>query len=285
MRRGTVHSLLTLVFVAASTATAQNTSESAERPPVFSTGVIAGAIRFAGGRTEQATSVLLQYQPRSWLSFSTAPGYGHTSFGRTSHAGLTGIPLTAAAMYEMDSLAWSPSFSASLSAALPGGDSTMSLGAESGALDGEISASGSPIDWLNVLLAWSHPLRAQSGNPSARLESAFSLGRTTATLGWSSEMGRPDSGAVLARSIAGAVAITLVGPLTLTADGSHGISGSAPLWTFSIGLGSAFAGISPLNPTSALKRLKQTFGSKVGATSGYSNAPGGMRSCKRTGTC
>ena len=53
---------------------------------------------------------------------------------------------------------------------------------------------------------------------------------------------------------------------------------------FSVGIGTAFAGVSPLNPTSALKRLKQTLGSKMSSTSGYTKSSG-SKSCRHMGTC
>lgn len=272
------------LLVSSSALQAQDTTQSGQRPPVFSSGVAAGAMRFAGGRTEQVANVVLQWQPVSWVSFSAAPGYGRTSFGPTSSTGLTEIPLSAGAMYSFANVSWSPALSASLETSLSG-DSALAVGAAQDASDAELTVSGSPLDRLNLLVAWSHPITANSGNPSFRLESALSLGKTTATLGVTSEMGRPDSGAVLSRSIAGGLAFTLVGPLTLTTDASHGISGSAPEWTFSVGLGSAFAGISPLSPTSALKRLKQTLGAKVSSSSGYTKASGSSNSCRRNGTC
>src|SRR5438128_5897205 len=60
----------------------------------FNAGVIAGAMRYAGGRTEQALGVVLQYVPQPWLTFSTSPGFGHTSLGNSSAVGPTDIPLS-----------------------------------------------------------------------------------------------------------------------------------------------------------------------------------------------
>jgi hypothetical protein len=274
--------LLGLV-VSGSVLHAQDTTESAQRPPVFSTGVAAGAIRFAGGRTDQVASLVVQLQPYSWLLFSAAPGYGRTSLGPATSSGLTEIPLSAGAMYSLNQLPWSPALSAAVETALSG-DSALALGTGQHTFDVEATLSASPLDGLNLSGAWSHSLSANTGNPSLRVESALSLGRATATLGFSSELGRPDSGAVLSRSVAGGLAFSLLGPVTLTTDASHGISGGAPAWTFSVGLGSAFAGVSPLNPTSALKRLKQTFGSRVSASSGY-KTNGSSSSCKKNGTC
>jgi hypothetical protein len=283
MRQKLAHLTLLALSIGSSVLRAQDTTESSERPPVFSTGVAAGAMRFAGGRTEQATNLVLQLQPFSWLAFSAAPGYGRTSFGPATSSGLTEMPLSAGAMYSLNEVPWSPSISASLESSI-GGDSALTFGAAPHEYDAEATLSGSPVDGLNLQLGWTSPLTAKSGNPSLRMESAWSLGKTTATLGLTTEMGRPDSGAVLARSVAGGLAFSLLGPLTLTTDASHGISGSAPEWTFSIGLGSAFAGISPLSPTSALKRLKQTFGFKVNGSSGYKST-GSSNSCRKNGTC
>lgn len=263
---------------------AQSVSESAEHPPAFSTGVTAGAMQFAGGRTEQAMSVVLQYQPLEWLTLSAGPGFGRSTFGGTTTTGLTDIPLTVGAAYGL-SLPWSPMIAASASTTLSPSDSAAGLGTGRSAFDLDAMLSASPIDKLNLSGGWSQPMSASSGNGSVMLESALSLGRATATLGFSSEMGRPDSGAVLSRSVATGLAFSLAGPLTLTLDGSRGVSGSAPSWTFSVGLGTAFAGLSPLDPSSPLRRLKKTFGSKVSASSGYAKKGSATSSCKKMGTC
>src|SRR5207253_1876203 len=52
-----------------------STDESRERPPAFATGVTAGAMSFAGGRSEQGVAVMLQYAATPWLTFSAAPGF------------------------------------------------------------------------------------------------------------------------------------------------------------------------------------------------------------------
>jgi hypothetical protein len=138
-------------------------------------------------------------------------------------------------------------------------------------------------DELNLTVGASHPFSANGGNGSIDLESSYSLGAATLTAGLTTEVGRADSSATLARSIAGGVAFAIAGPLTLTVDGSHGVTTGAPLWTVSVGLGTAFAGVSPLNPSSPLRRLKRVFGSQLSSTSGSTD--GGSRRCKVAGTC
>jgi hypothetical protein len=259
--------------------------ESHQRPPGFATGIGAGAMRFSTGRTNEGVSGTLQYSPRTWLVLSASPGFGHTTLGQTSSSGLTDIPVSAGASHRLGDIPWSPSISGSLYTTLSLTDSTNALGAGRSTFGAWAGVSGWATELLHLAVGASHSLTANGGNGSIDLESSYSLGKTTANLGFSSEVGRADSGATLARSIAGGVAFAVAGPLTLTIDGSHGLTSGAPLWSFSVGFGTAFAGVSPLNPTSPLRRLKRVLGSRISSTSGYSKSRGGSGSCKRAGTC
>jgi Putative MetA-pathway of phenol degradation len=259
--------------------------ESHQVPPTLASGVTVGALRFAGGRTENAMAAILLFRPVPWLRLSTAPGFAHTSLGNVSTTGLTDIPFNAAAVYGFEDATWSPSVAGGLSATVSPGDSSAAIGLGRSAVEAMAAFTVSPTDRLDVSADFAHPLTANSGNGSLSLESSMSFGRTTGSLGMSAEMGRADSAAVLSRSLAAGVAYSLSGPLTLTVDASHGLTGSAPTWALSIGIGTAFAGVSPLSPTSALRRLKNTLGSKTSGTSGYAKTSGGVSSCKRAGTC
>ncbi len=259
--------------------------ESHQVPPTFATGATVGALRFAGGRTENAMSVIFLYHPLPWLKLSSAPGYGRTSLGATSSSGLTDVPFSAVAAHSFDDASWSPSIAGGLAATLARGDSAATLGLGSNTLEASAALSISPAERLSLSADVAHPVVANSGNGSVSLESSLSFGRATGNVGLSAEVGRPDSGAVLSRSLAAGVAWTLRGPLTLTLDGSHGVSGSAPTWALSIGVGTAFAGISPLSPTSALKRLNSALGKKTTVASGYAKSGAGSTSCRRRGTC
>ena len=270
---------------AQSVTSSASSDESHQVPPTLATGITAGTIRFAGGRTEYAMSVLLLYRPMPWLRLSTAPGVARMSFGNTTNSGLTDIPFSAAAVHGFGDATWSPSVAGALSTTMSPGDSTAALGLGRSSVEGAAAFTVSPTDRVDLSAGVAHPLTANSGNGSLSLESSMSFGRTTGSLGISAEVGHPDSGAVLSRSLGAGFAYALSGPVTLTVDGSHGLTGSAPTWALSIGLGTAFAGISPLSPTSALKRLKNTLGSKTTATSGYSKTAGGARACKKAGTC
>lgn len=242
-------------------------------------------MRFSSGRSQTAISTALQYSPNAWLTFSATPGFGRTSLGRASNTGLSDLPLSAGVSHSMSDLAWSPSIFGSLYTDVSFSDSTGGVGTGRNAVGASAALSAWPVTQLNVSLGASRPLSSFGGNGSIDLESAYSLGNATPSVGFSSEVGRADSSATLARSLAAGLAIKISGPLTLTLDGSHGLTTGAPNWTFSVGIGTAYAGLSPLNPSSPLRRLKGVLGSRVAATSGYVKSGTGSRGCKTAGTC
>lgn len=260
-------------------------AQSNQRPPAFSTGVTGGAMSFAGGRSEQALSTLFQFQPVSWLSLSAAPGFGRTTFGTSSSNGPTDLPLAAAAQFAADEVPWSPIIVGSLSTLLSAGQAGSILGVGRSSVTAGAALRVTPVDRLYLSAGASRPLTAASGNGSADVGISRSLGRATPSLGYSAELGSADSAATLARSLAGGVAFAVAGPLTLAVDGSHGLTSGAPKWSLSLSIGTAFAGLSPMNGASMFGRLKNAFGSRATASSGYSKTPNSATSCKKLGTC
>ena len=267
--------------------------ESDEQPPVFSTGLTAGALRRDAGRTDQALAAVLQWQPAKWLVITAAPSYGRSQapasgtgdapLAASSASGWNDVPLSLGLSHDFDAVSWKPTLGASLSATVATGDSASELGLGHPTSDLGVVLGAKPIERVNVSIGTSHPLTSGSGNGSLNLEGALSLGPATATLSFSNEIGTPDSGAVLAQSLAAGVAFTVLGPLTLTVDGSHGLSTGAPGWSVSVGLGTAFAGISPLGVTSPLRRLKRVLGKKTVTKSGFKRRP--SKTCKIISKC
>ncbi len=266
----------------ASASAGDSLNESQQRPPAFATGIGVGAMHYHGGRNTSGVAATLQYSPQTWLTLSATPGLGHTSLGRTSSSGLTDMPLSVGASHAVGDLPLSPSISGSLYTSLSFADTTKPLGVGRNTVGASAYLSAWATDQLNLTAGGSHPLTSNAGNGSITLESAYSLGKTTPNFGFTSEVGRADSGATLARSLAAGVAIAVSGPLTLTIDGTHGLTTGAPTWTFSVGLGTAFAGVNPLNASSPLRRLKGVLGSNVSSTS---SGKSGSGSCKQRGTC
>jgi hypothetical protein len=260
-------------------------AQSNQHPPTFATGVTAGALSFTGGRSEQAVSALFQFQPVPWLSLSAAPGFGRTTLGTSSAQGPTDIPLAAAAQYAENDAPWSPIMVGSLSTLISTGQAGSILGVGRSSVAAGAALRVTPVHRIYVSAAASRPLTAASGNGSMDLAISRSYGRATASVGYSAELGRADSAATLARSLGSGIAYAVAGPLTVAVDGSLGLTSAAPNWTLSLSVGTAFAGLSPMNGASMFGRLKNAFGSRATSSSGYSNAPNGAASCKMVGTC
>ena len=251
----------------------------------FASGVTAGAMSFSGGRSEQAMSVLLEYRPVPWLFFGAAPGYGRTTFGSLSSTGPTDIPLAAAARYSAAGAPWSSAIVGSLSEVISTAQSGSMLGVGRNAVVAGAGLSVAPVNRTYLSADVSHPLTTASGNGSADVWVSRSLGFATPSLGYSAEIGTPDSAATLARSVAGGISFLVAGPLSLAIDGGHGLTPGAPRWTFSVSFGTAYGGISSVSGGSLFGRLKNAFGSRATSSSGFSRSPSGGTSCRKIGTC
>src|SRR5205814_340281 len=77
------------------------------------------------------------------------------------------------------------------------------------------------------------------------------------------DVGSADSTQALSRVIGVGVRHTLVAPLMVTVDGSRGLTTASPRWVLSVGLGTAFAGASPVTPTTPLRRIRSTFSTGI----------------------
>ena len=253
--------------------------------PRFSTGVTGGALGFNGGRTEQALTALFQFRLLPWLSVSAAPGFGRTAFGTSSSSGLTDIPLASTAQYVASGSLWSPAVFGGLSTVLSTGQAASTLGVGRSSL--VVTEGISVIPGRDIYLSAdaSEPVTVATGNGSADFVISRSLGRVTPNVGFSSELGRADSAATLARSVAAGVAFDVAGPLALALDGSRGLTTGAPKWMISVSFGTAFSGISPVSGGSIFGRLKNALGARATSSSGYAKASSGGTSCKKVGIC
>ena len=250
----------------------------------FSSGVTAGAMSFTSGLNEQTLTVLLKFRPVPWLALSAAPGFGRATLGALSSNGPTDIPITSVAHYSAPTLPWSPVFFGSLGAVLSGGSSgtILGLGRSAATVGGGLGASPLPNTYAAAEVF--RPVTTATGNGSADFSVSRSFGAVTNSLGYSTEIGRVDSAATLSRSIGGGLSFLLRGPLGIAIDGSHGLTSASPKWTVSVSFGTAFSGISPISGGSVFGRLKNAFGSRATASSGY-RAPGKGTNCRKMGIC
>ncbi len=254
-----------LVLVAAAPASAQTR---------IAAGASAGAVEFGDQRAEQALSAVVEYDPASWLSLSVIPSWLRVSdvvSGRSvSSSGLGDLPVVAAA-WRRFAAPWSPAVGAALVLVLPTGDAACGLGngTTAGGVDvGAAVAPGRAHLSADASRSISGPSAQSSlSAPRAtalRVEAGYDVApRWTAAASLGVDIGPADSGQALARVLGVGASHALAGPLILTLDAGHGLTAASPRWVLSVGVGTAYAGPSPVLPTTPLRRLGATFGRGV----------------------
>src|SRR5690242_3077636 len=245
-------------------------------------GVSAGAARLSDTRTERAVTGVLQYQACGWLTFSALPSYVHVADGGLTSTGLGDLPLVAGAAHTFTN-SWSPTVGAALVATLPTGDATRGLGTGQTSWGLDAGVSVAPSAALRVSASGSHGMSglgtqsalSASQATALRFEAALAVSQRW-VLGGSlgGDVGHADSGQALARTVGAGASYAVAGPLALTFDVGHGLNGTSPQWVLSIGIGTAFSGISPVAPTSSLRRLKDSFGGGVSRGGGSGKVGG-----------
>src|SRR6266702_2923022 len=246
-------------------------------------GVTAGVVRITGQRSEQVVSGVLEYEPSSWLSLYVNPAVLHvsdsTSRGTVSSSGLGDLP-GVAAVSRTFLTPWSPTFGAALVAVLPTGNAACGLGNGQTAAGMDLGVGLSP-GRAHLSADASRSISGVSAQSSLdapkattlRVEAGYDVApRWTWAASVGVDLGTADSTQPLSRQLGLGVSHTLAGRLMLTVDGSHGLTSASPQWLFSVGLGTAYGGASPVTPTSPLRRLRTTLG--AGASAGSRRAVG-----------
>lgn len=237
-------------------------------------GVGAGAVQVTGQRSEQVVNGVLEYEPSSWLSLYAIPAVLHvsdsTSRGTVSSSGLGDLPVVAAVSRTFPTR-WSPTLGAALVAVLPTGSASCGLGNGQAAAGVDLGVGLSP-GRAHLSADASRSVSGVSAQSSLdapkattlRVEGGYDVSpRWTWIASVGVDVGTADSTQALSRVIGVGVRHTLAGPLMVTVDGSHGLSAASPQWALSVGLGTAFAGSSPVAPTTPLRRIRTTFGTGI----------------------
>ncbi|HET7457403.1 MAG TPA: hypothetical protein VFJ74_07095, partial [Gemmatimonadaceae bacterium] len=260
---------------------------SDERPPRLSYGTAVGGMTFADRHSVEALKEVVQYQVRPWLVASTEPALVRATdtTGTSAQSGLADLPVSLGVMHAFANAAWHPSLGLSGIVSLPTGDAQTGLGTGQMELSTDAAIGVAPRDGLDLRLgAWHGLTSGASGGlagTSLAGEASYDVGgRTSLNVVYDAEVGGRDSTYTPAKSLGGGMTYALRGPLTMTVEGVHALSGDGPRWGLSIGFGTAFAGISPVGATSPLSRMHGAFSHSGGKTSGLSG-----RTCKVGRTC
>lgn len=234
-------------------------------------GVTVGSAKLSDVRSQRGVTAILQYQVGSWLTLSALPAYVHVSNSTVSSSGLGDLPLVAGTAHTFTN-AWSPTLGAALVATLPTGDAACGLGTGQTSWGMNAGVGVAPSDALRLSVSGSRGLSGLGTQSELSAPQATSLAFEVAyavaprwTLDGSvgGDVGHSDSTQSLARTVGAGASYAVAGPLALTMDVGHGLTSASPKWVLSIGIGTAFSGISPVAPTSSLRRLKDSFGGGV----------------------
>jgi len=238
------------------------------------TGIAAGQMRFSDGAEERAIGVALAVNVRGWLDLAVNPTYAWargapvvTSLiklpGRQVQ-GLADLPVSVGISRQLPG-SWGPLLSLSVGATLPTGDTTR-VGSGVSTVGANLNFGFAPTSVLWLGFGAGRSLSngygvglANSAPTSVAGSVGLQLGRVGVSATWSGDVGPVEVGYESARSIGGGLSIPIVGNLSLTMDGSSGLTDGSPDWAFSAGFGTTTAGLSSVT-VAPFQRLKTAFG-------------------------
>jgi len=234
-------------------------------------GFTTGVAQLTATRRERAFTAVLQYQSHGWLTLSALPAFVHVSDSGVASSGPGDLPLVAGAAHTFAS-GWSPTVGAAFVATLPTGDAACGLGSGQTSFGVDAGVGLAPSARLRVSASGSHGFSGLGTQSSLSAPQATSLrfeAAVAASAHWivagavGGDVGHSDSTAPLARTVGAGASYVIAAPLAVTVDVGHGLTSASPRWVLSVGIGTAFAGVSPVAPTSSLRRLKDSFGGGV----------------------
>jgi hypothetical protein len=254
----------------------------------FQFGVAGGALRYPGGREEQAIGGVLRWYATPWLSLGTTPTAIRAQEPAispatltTSRSGLTDLPVEATVSHGFGGPV-SFGVSGTFAITLPVGDTASGLG--SGVVGSSISGGlgFAPAErvWVYAgagrsLAGFSAQSAFRSGAGWGDISGGYSLTEHVAiSAGYSTDLGSVDSTLGRSTSLNGGASFALGGHTTLNLTAGRRLSGSAPDWSIAIGVGTAFPYLSHLGAGSPSQTLQETFGAGPHGSQGRSLGKG-----------
>jgi hypothetical protein len=253
-------------------------------------GLTAAAFGWHDGHQEQALGAIVQLAPTPWLTLGAIPTLLRITGadGRPTNSGLTDLPVFAGVVHGF-SAPWQPTLGVVGVASLPTGDASQGLGRGQSLVSAEGTLALSPLAMLTIRAGVSRLLRVGDSLPhgiatTALVGDAVLLAgaRTNLSVGYALEL-RGDAAAAYepARAINATVVRTLFGQTALSLSAGRTLRGAGPTWSLSLGIGTAFAGLSPVGATSPSAR--SSGGVTRPADGGL--LPIGNTSCRLIGGC
>ena len=237
---------------------------AAQRSP-WAASASAATVHLSDTTSLAAFGGVITYRPRACLTFGAAPAVVQTKAGTVSTSGFGDLPLTAAVSAEVPT-ARGPEVAAAAVLMLPTGDVAKGLGRGITSVAVDLGAGVSPADAVHLYVDAS---RSLSGVPLSSFDAPESTwlgvdgtvdvtGRLAVSASWGGDLGGVDSVAA-AREVGAGVRYALRGPLAVSVDVTHRLSGDAPTWGLVVTFGTVGNGLSPLETSSPLGRQQNAF--------------------------
>ena len=278
-----------LATAAAAALMAVSTSGATAQSSIASYGVTAAAFGWQDGHQEQALGAIIQLTPTRWLALGASPTLLRVTGvdGSESRFGVTDLPVYAGVVHTF-AAPWRPTFGFAGVASLPTGDADKGLGRGKSLVSAQGALALSPLSMITLRAGGSRLLRvgdsAPSGIPTTSLFGDVVLlasAHTNLSVGYGMEL-RGDAPSTYdpARAINAAMVHSLFGPVVLGLSAGRTLQGAGPRWSFAVGIGTAFAGLSPVGATSPSARGAGGMTSPSGALPSIGGAP-----CRLLGGC
>jgi hypothetical protein len=253
------HRAAPLAITLAAALLAASTPGALAQSSIVSYGISAGSFAWADGHREQALGATIQLAPTAWLVAGATPTLLRAAGSDSAAAriGLGDLPVYAGVLHAFG-LPWHPTLGVAGVASLPTGDANRGLGRGESLVSAEGALALSPLSLLTVRGGASRLLRVGSAAPSGIATTSvfgdavlLAGARTNVSVGYALEL-RGDAPAAYepARAINAALVRTLAGRTALTVSAGHTLRGAGPQWSLAFGIGTAFAGLSPVGATS-----------------------------------
>ena len=237
--------------------------EAGAQSSTVSYGVTAAAFGWEDGHQEQALGAIIQLTPTRWLALGASPTLLRVSRvdGSESRFGITDLPVYAGVFHSFNA-PWHPTLGFAGVASLPTGDAEQGLGRGQSLVSAQGVLAISPLSALTVRAGGSRLLRVGDSSPSGIPTTSLfgdvvllASARTNLSVGYAMQLrGEAPSTYDPARAINAAMVHSLFGPVVLGVSAGRTIQGMGPRWSFAVGIGTAFAGLSPVGATSPSAR-------------------------------
>jgi hypothetical protein len=231
------------------------------QPAPVAAGVTAASFAWKDGRREQAIGTVVQVAPRPWIVFGAVPTALRVTGADGARTGLADLPVYAGVSRRL-SLPLAPTVAIASVASLPTGDAERGLGRGETIIGGEATLSIAPAPRLILRGGGARLLRdgglVPDGAPHATLfgDAVVTIGtRTNASVGYAAELGDARTSPYApGRSLNAALVRTIAGSTALLAGAGRTLRGVGPAWSLSLGVGTAFGGVSPVGASSVRGR-------------------------------